>query len=125
MSYTENHYIRLKEVEVDNLEEWLKKKCQDIKPEIKNPSDVKEDTWRDVYEFCLDEKYRDHLILNNKLYKITKHINLNVEDDFVNRNESGEIEICTSFYNGGCCFYEALEYNLNKLKRNETSRAEL
>ena len=50
---------------------------------------------------------------------------LNEEDDWVNRNEKGEIEIFTSFYNGGWCFYEALEYNLNKLKRNETSRAEL
>ena len=116
MSYTENHYIKLKEVKVDNLEEWLKKKCQGIVPELKEPSDAGEDTWRGVYDYCLDEEDQDYKILNGKLYKIIKHIDLNDEDDSVNINENGEIEILTSFYNGGCGFDEALEYNLNKLK---------
>ena len=116
MSYTESHYIKLKEVEVDNLEEWLKKKCQEVKPEIKDPSDVKENTWRGVYDYCLDEEDQDYKILNGKLYKIIKHIDLNDEDNSVNINENGEIEILTSFYNGGCDFDVALEYNLKKLK---------
>ena len=116
MSYTENHYIKLKEVKVDNLEEWLKKKCQGIVPELKEPSDAGEDTWRDVYEYCINDSDQDHKILNGKLYKIIKHIDLDDQDDYVEMNDSGEIEIVTSFYNGGCSFEEALEYNLNKLK---------
>ena len=125
MSRTETHYIKLKEVKVDNLEEWLKKKCQEVKPEIKDPSDVDEDTWREVYDYYLDEKDQDHKILNGKLYKIIKHIDLDYDDNNITINKDGEIEILTSFYNGGCYIDEALEYNLNKLKRNETSRAEL
>ena len=116
MSHTETHYIKLKEVKVDNLEEWLKKKCQEVNPEIKDPSDAGGHTWRDVYRLYLDEEDQDHKILNDKLYKIIKHIDLDREDNARNINENGEIEIFTSFYNGGCFFDEALEYNLNKLK---------
>ena len=69
-----------------------------------------------VYRLYLDEEDQDHKILNDKLYKIIKHIDLDREDNARNINENGEIEIFTSFYNGGCFFDEALEYNLNKLK---------
>ena len=115
MSQTEIHYIKLKEVKVDNLEEWLKKKCQEVKPEIENPSDIGEDTWREVYDYYLDEENQDHKILNGKLYKIIKHKNLDYDDNDITINEDGEIEILTSFYNGGCSLDEALEWNLDKL----------
>ena len=118
MSYTETHQIKLKEIKANDLEEWAKNKCKEINPELKSLSDSIESTWLDVYCYDIDNRDQDYMILNGKLYKVIEHIDLSHDDvNIVNVNDDGIIEIITSFYNGGCGLNEALEYNLEKLKK--------
>jgi hypothetical protein len=118
MSYTETHQIKLKEIKVNDLEEWVKNRCQEYRPELKDPADEGEDTWFDVYYYYIVDIDQNYMILNGKLYKVIEHIDLSHDDvNIVNVNDDGIIEIITSFYNGGCGLNEALEYNLEKLKK--------
>ena len=113
MSRTEKHYFRLKEIEVDNIEDWAKKKCQEIKPELQEPYS----NWINTFYYYIDVENQNYKILNGKLYEVIQHVDLSDDDiNTVNVRDNGTIEIFTEFYNGGCSLDEALEYNLNKLK---------
>lgn len=71
-------------------------------------------TFQEMFEEELYEEYKIH---KNVIYKLEEKKYIDCSDDIfvAHKNNDGTIAFEVQYYNGGCCFSEALDYALNKL----------
>lgn len=123
MSCTELHTGTLHMLPIEGEEQvkdFLKQKLIEKNPN-KQEEYSKLDDWDDIFDelyyadinenFYLDrEKWKVWEILNHKGYSDEDYI------DEWEKQPNGDIKFITQFYNGGCCFDEAIQYGLQKVK---------
>lgn len=64
----------------------------------------------------------DCVLVNDKWYKVTKE-ERDIDDDIIEAEQNGDfIRFELRYYNGGCCFSEALEEAVKKLKGSENKQ---
>ena len=78
------------------------------------------DDWIEALEFALDGK--EMLFYDKKtqdLWKVEDYESSDTNEFFFRASKTGEneFEFITQFYNGGCCFAEVLEDELENLKK--------
>ena len=78
-----------------------------------------EGSYYDNYTEMATEEYgQDVIIANDILFKVLSKEDLDNEDIFELKDlGNGEYEYLVQYYNGGCCFAEAIEYSLDRLKK--------
>jgi len=116
MSQIEVHTGRL--IKVDKLEEepienWCKEYCQ------QNGCEHLE-SWYSSWEECFRNVFsNEYVVANNSIYRIIEDTEFSdCEDIFeAHTNELGQIQYCLSYYNGGCCFEEAIEKALERMDK--------
>lgn len=122
MSYTELHTGILHLVPIEGEEqvkEYLKQQLIENKPD-KTEEYSQLDDWDDI---CDELYYND---LNRKfywdrkkwkVYEILHHKEYSDEEyiDEWERQPNGDIKFITQFYNGGCCFEEAIDYGIERV----------
>lgn len=107
----------LTKIEVEDIEEFAKSKLKEF--------GVYQDElprYYDTYlEWLLDD-YGDKFVkLNNIIYKIDNFINIfDPEQDYCNltKLDDGRILFDTMYYNGGCCWQEVVEDELENIKND-------
>lgn len=123
MSYTELHTGTLHMLPIEGEEQvkdFLKQKLIEKNPN-KQEEYSKLDDWDDIFDelyyadinknFYLDrEKWKVWEILNHKEYSDEDYI------DEWEKQPNGDIKFITQFYNGCCCFDEAIQYGLQEVK---------
>lgn len=122
MSYTELHTGTLHMMPVEGEEkvkEYLKQQLIENNPDKKEEYSQLDD-WDDIYDelyfndlnrkFYWDrKKWKVYEILNHKEYSDEECI------DEWERQPNGDIKFITQFYNGGCCFEEAIDYGIKRV----------
>ena len=115
MSATVHYKGKLKLIEkVDN--ETLEEQCKRlIASHNFTKSNASYYSWE---EMLCDELYDKYVVCNNRVYEILEKQYINYYDDIsiAYENEDGTISYEVKYYNGGCCFSEAIEYALDELK---------
>ncbi len=114
MSETEHHkgkLTELKPVGNETLQDLAKRLLVEHKIKVKDGEDY--------LERLTDELYKDYIIVFNKLY-LVEDKKLDADGDIMNAstNADGTIDFEVRYYNGGCGFHEAIEYAVNKMKKN-------
>lgn len=112
MSHTESHSGKLRKVILENqtINEYFKS--------IWITKGFPEDKY-DYLDF-MDEYCEVYFVVNNNIYEVIEHIELDDEDGCtLYHNVDGTISFNTMFYNGGTCFQEMIEYELKKLNIDE------
>lgn len=116
MSQMETHIGKMIEVDMNglSLKEWCKNYCQQNGI---NEIESYCETWIEQFndEFSHENGY---VIANDKVYQIIDDDEGNNEEDifYVRQNPDGSINYVVQYYNGGCCFSEAIEYALDRMK---------
>lgn len=82
---------------------------------------IKGDKIPDYYdnekEYFEDEYYQNATLIDNQVYTVEKE-DVDIHDDILNIKKIGDnFEFEFKYYNGGCCFEEALEYAFKKLSK--------
>jgi hypothetical protein len=70
----------------------------------------------DLLEEFRDELYEKYLIHGKSIYEIVSKQDFESSDIFEAVKVEDGIELMLSYYNGGCCFSEAVGYALDKLE---------
>ena len=113
MSEQETHVGKLKLI-FTGTEEQIEEFC---KSKIKGSFGFLDDDYDTYIEMFYDVFYKEFVIINNSIYEIIEDTYLDYNEIFeASLNEDGTISYVCSYYNGGCCFSEALEECLNNLK---------
>ena len=74
--------------------------------------------WEDLWK-CNTDDYEGVIIIGNDIWEVAD-IELDDNEDVFTKVSDDEYEYYTSFYNGGCCLGEVLEYGLESaLKRDK------
>ena len=107
--------IEIKRLNNESLEDLCERIC---KEKGVNELSTYNDTWADQ---ITDSFWQDTVIVNDKLYKIQDKEYLDNEFDIYSAslNPDGTIDFDVMYYNGGCCFTEALEEALNNINTSE------
>lgn len=115
MSYTEYHCGKLKKFIPpygENPEDWASQFLENIEAE--------RDT--NMYKTAIDqvigecEEFWYKLVnINGVIYEVEDQ-EITEDFDMLTKNEDGTFNYTMSFYNGGACFSEALEYLINANK---------
>ena len=107
MSYTETHFGTIERVHINiSLEEWCENYCH----EHMIDKDSYHDNWTECcIDLFIEDDFHEYIILNNKLYRLTNHVELDEGDYCKSLRNGDEITFCTSFYNGSTCLSEILE----------------
>lgn len=122
MSYTELHTGTLHMLPIEGEEqvkEYLKQQLIENNPDKKEEYSQLYD-WDDIYDelyfndlnrkFYWDrKKWKVYEILHHKEYGDEEYI------DEWERQPNGDIKFITQFYNGGCCFEEAIDYGIKRV----------
>lgn len=88
----------------ESLEEQCQKICMD---NGYKQLDGYLDSWTEV---IFEELYDKYVVVNDNLYEVLSKRMLENHDVYsAHRNLDGTISYEVSYYNGGCCFEEALE----------------
>lgn len=96
----------------DQLLRFAKSKNEDI-------SDFPTECENEAINWMKDRLYEQFLIIDGVLFE-TEIKYSNTGDIFFAKVEAnGDISFILEFYNGGCCFQEAIEIALNKMIDNE------
>ncbi len=103
MSETVHYKGKLKEIEVDSIEEFAK---EYFDKELPN--------YYESYTEMLDDE-DDFFIHNDKLYEIINFKDIDPYDDIFEMNKN--MEFTLKYYNGGCGFKEALGYAFENQER--------
>jgi hypothetical protein len=117
MSTTEYHTGKIREIAIDfdGFENKVNAICdaRDTTPEEMGFNEFPDEY---IYE---EESGFQYTFINGKLYEFVSHAEDRDYCDIYNasRAEDGEIEFTLQYYNGGCCFSEALEAALKKLNK--------
>lgn len=82
-------------------------------------SDLGRGPWQRLW-FDNTEYYDQIITVNDELWEIAD-VELDEEETIMHKISDTEYTYYTSFYNGGCCLWEALEYGLKRQKRNENN----
>lgn len=113
MSHTEFHSGRVKEyiLKEQTLEDFCKEKCEDN--ELGSYENWVEKYKNESYEY----KPGTFIVVGDKIYEILDHLSTGDDEDDVTliKNDDGSISFMCSFYNGGTCFSEIIEEELEKL----------
>lgn len=108
MSYTELHIGKLKPVKTDNYETYAQW--------ILDSEDRETERYYEEYNSYLDQLLNEHydkfIMLNNQLYTIDDQEFEDGDITYHKVNNDGSIDYVLQFYNGGCCLYEALKYEI-------------
>jgi len=125
MSETETHIGKVKKIEVENVDSFLRDKIRVMDEEYADKSDSEIDAiaatydagyiewYSSEYEFMLGSKV---VIANDDIYEVVENRELEYEDiSMATTNADGTISYVIQYYNGGCGFSEALESALKKL----------
>lgn len=95
----------------EEIESW----CKELL-EYKGKS-IEGSLYADYTEMATENYEKDLLVANDMLFKIVSKVDLEGDDIFqIKHLGNGEYEYLVQYYNGGCCFSEAIEYSLEKLK---------
>lgn len=140
MSRQEYHKGKLKKVDLSQFDNDTEKYFEaryryEFAADENRPNGMTEKEIQEAYQRSLDYKYRtrgawedlwfdntddyDQLIkVNGELWEVAD-VELDDNEDVFTKISDDEYEYYTSFYNGGCCLSEALEYGLESaLKRD-------
>ena len=140
MSRQEYHKGKLKKVDLSQFDNDTEKYFEaryryEFAADKNRPNGMTEKEIQEAYQRSLEYKYRtrgawedlwfdntddyDQLIkVNGELWEVAD-IELEEEDTIMHKISDTEYSYYTSFYNGGCCLSEALEYGLESaLKRD-------
>ena len=110
MSEPEYHIGKLIPIETDNIE----KTARDIL-EAECPNYYKYKDWS--YAEALDDNlYNKYKYLKGHLYEIIDNEYEDLYGSWMTPQPDGTIDYVVGFYNGGCCFSEALELGLKNLE---------
>ena len=76
------------------------------------------DYWDNYLEHFEDEASDNYVVVGDIVYEVVERSSNNTYDDIfeASRNEDGTIDFTVKYYNGGCCFSEAIETALEGLK---------
>lgn len=114
MSDYQTHEGKIKQVQ--HLEgETLEDVCKRIWVQNGKPSE----------EYCYDDFrhafYDKYFSVNDRLWEILENKRIEHEDSFckLTENEDGTISFYTTFYNGGACETEMIEWALEKLEKKK------
>lgn len=93
--------------------ETLEDQCKRLIGSVELPEYY--DTYKEFfYDHFDDEQY---VIYKNDIYEVMEN-KRTYDDIFIaNRNEDGIVSYVTSYYNGGCGYYEAIEECLDNLDK--------
>lgn len=103
--------------EVHNGGRSLGHTCQN---EMKILNFVLPNNLKNAVEFFTYEMSEEYVIIDNKLYKISKDIELDkkiIKEAW--REKNGNISYVLSYYNGNCSFFEALEEAVHQMKEEK------
>ena len=142
MSEQEYHKGKLKKVDLSQFDNDTEKYFEaryryEFAADENRPNGMTEKEIQEAYQRSLEYKYRtrgawedlwfdntddyDQLIkVNGELWEVAD-VELDNNEDVFTKVSDDEYEYYTSFYNGGCCLGEALEYGLKRQKQNENS----
>jgi hypothetical protein len=74
-------------------------------------------------EMLSDEGYDKVVIYEDNLYEVISRKDMDGMDIFeISKAEDGTYDFTLSYYNGGCCFSEAIEYAFNRMKKDGDSQ---
>jgi hypothetical protein len=75
---------------------------------------------------CIQETlYDDYVILHEMIFKVVKKEEFEAGDIYkASINKNGDLDFVLSFYNGGCCFSEALEEAIGGMEPEELKELE-
>ena len=111
MSQIECHIgkmIRIDTQQFNNIEDYCKNFFAERGEYVLNSC---YDSWEEYFSNSLRKEY---IIVKENVYKILTDTVLDEGDGifYSTKNKYGEIEYVVQYYNGGCCFTEAIEYAL-------------
>ncbi len=117
MSTTEYHTGELKEIAKD-AEGFVNKINRICKERNLTPETMGCEEFPDEYLYPRGSGYK-FAYVNNRLFEITSHSEEMDCSDIMKAipTENGNIDFTLQFYNGGCCFSEALESAISKLNK--------
>ncbi len=70
-------------------------------------------------EMLSDEGYNDFVIYEDNLYEVISRKDMDGMDIFeISKAEDGTYDFTLSYYNGGCCFSEAIESAFDNMKED-------
>lgn len=110
MSEQQTKRGKFKEIDLQGktIEEYCKEYC--ISRGIKKRDD---ETWR---EFFLDTYWEKFFVVNDRLFQIIAVKNLdNSYYTQIDKEENGVYSFYSTYYDGGTCLMECLEYELEKM----------
>ena len=114
MSQNETHFGRIRKLETDLVvEEFFRLKCEEVG--VTSIAGYGRDTWERTYQSEIsDQKY---FVLNNQIWEVVDHVSADDDDlDVFIPSSDGSYIFVYQFYNGGTCFGEVMEENLQKIK---------
>lgn len=114
MSHTELHIGKMREIEVANLEDWARERCHEFG---ETELHVYYENWIEVYKYDIDNDKKTYRIFGDKVFEMLeyKHQESNGDVNYFSKNQqTGVISFVTEFYNGGTCFSEIMEENVQK-----------
>lgn len=116
MSGTETHVGKLRKLHSNlPLEEWCKELI--LLKEGNLPKLPK--YYNDYVEFFRDEYYKEYSVINNIIYEIFEHEEVDPDGYFkIKKIDEDTFSFMGSFYNGGTCLEEVLEGGLEKLTKS-------
>lgn len=117
MSQQETIIGKLKLLEKLNGE-TLEDQCKRVYCERFNPDDEALELCKDNFQQQLmDEGWETFVIYNGNLYEAISKKDLNSCDMFnISKAEDGTYDFSLSYYNGGCCFSEAIERAFRRME---------
>lgn len=70
-----------------------------------------------IKDYFLDMMYKEYEMINGELYQVVDYNESGAEDIFkATDNGDGTYDFTLSYYNGGCCFSEAIEEAMKGVK---------
>lgn len=119
MSCTETKIGKLYKVNKRFEKEELEKVCKRcLRVDIGCNVDKMHGYYKTYEEWLISEHCEDYIVYKNELYYVSIAEEYNNECDILKayKNEDNSIGFVLSYYNGGCCFTEAIEASLKKME---------
>ena len=97
--------------------ETLEEQCKRVYIERFEPDDETLELCDNFQQHLGDEGWETFVIYNGDLYEAIQKKELDTMDIFnISKNEDGTYDFTLSYYNGGCCFSEAIEVAFRRLE---------
>lgn len=100
----------------ETLEDQCKRICNDKGYFLEEPYDLENYSY---LEYLQDEFYGKYVDYKGDLYEVIQKKDLDDLSIFnISKNQDGTFDFTLSYYNGGCCFSEAIGYAFEDMEEN-------